>query len=423
MLQYAEALALIPTGLLLLVLASQFAILLARRPVKFRPGYTPSVTVIIPAHNEGKHIKSTLDAVLGSGYPGKLRIITIDDGSSDETPDILKTYSRNPRVRVLHTDHIGKSRAMNKALKLATTEIVITIDGDTRLEKGSIERLVAPFSEKEVAATTGVIKVANTGKPLSWFQRLEYLNFAFFKSVCERIGAVIAASGPLSAFRRSYLVKAGGFNPHLFLEDFDVAIKLIRKGYKTHFVEDAWCYTFVPEGIMELARQRFRWTRGGAQVIKTHFDMFLNRRYKGAGMYSLPLLSYWYIHSVLIGIALVLQILLGYYTYFLSQGVTFSGDVALFLFNWFSIFGIMNVAWMSLIGAWQLSLLSAMNMLLLSATYLIFLLSIRRFGERFTLRDLIAFIFMFPYWLILLFIHGISNIEWAKRGGKNLWEK
>ncbi len=423
MLQAVELLATIPTAILLAVLFSQLAILIIRRPVKFPVGYTPSVTVLIPAHNEGPHIRATVDAVLNSGYPGRLRATVIDDGSTDQTPQVLKDYSKNKQVRVLRTNHIGKSHALNRALKLAATEIVITIDGDTRLERGSIERLVAPFSDRHVAATTGVIKVENTRRPLSWFQRLEYLNFAFFKSVCERIGAVIAASGPLSAFRRKYLLEAGGFSPYTFLEDFDVALKLIKRGYKTRFVDTAYCYTFVPEKLMELARQRFRWTRGGAQIIKTHFDMFLNRKYRGPGMYSLPLLSYWYIHSVLIGIALILQIVLGYHDFFLANGVVFSWDVAQYFFYWFSVFGIINVAWNVLIGEWSLTLLSALNMLLLTLTYGIFLAALRKFREPFTIKDLIAFIFMFPYWLVLMFVHSMSNIEWSKKRGKNWWEK
>jgi cellulose synthase/poly-beta-1,6-N-acetylglucosamine synthase-like glycosyltransferase len=423
MLQAAELLAVIPTAILLAVLFSQLLILAFRRPAKFPAGYTPSVTVLIPAHNEGEHIRTTVDAVLNSGYPGRLKAIVINDGSTDGTSRILKAYSRNPRVRVLNTNHIGKSHALNRALKLARSEVVITIDGDTRLERGSIEKLVAPFSDSRVAATTGVIKVQNTGRPLSWFQRLEYLNFAFFKSVCERINAVIAASGPLSAFRRKALLDAGGFSPYTFLEDFDVALKLIKRGHRTRFVDDAFCHTFVPEGLWELAKQRFRWTRGGAQIIKTHFDMFLRRKYRGPGMYSLPLLSYWYIHSVLIGIALLLQIALGYHDFFLANGVVFSTDVARYFFLWFSVFGIINVAWNVLLGEWSLTLLSALNMLLLTATYGIFLLALRKFGEPFTIKDLIAFIFMFPYWLVLLFVHSFSNIEWGKRRGRNWWEK
>jgi cellulose synthase/poly-beta-1,6-N-acetylglucosamine synthase-like glycosyltransferase len=423
MLQAAELLAVIPTAILLAVLASQFGILAARRPVRFPLGYTPSVTVLIPAHNEGPHIRTTVDAALESGYPGKLRIIVIDDGSTDDTPDVLRSYRKNPKVRILNTDHNGKSKAMNSALELVNTEIVITIDGDTRLGRGAIERLVAPFRDREVAASTGVIKVENNTKPLSWFQRLEYLNFAFFKSVCERIHAVIAASGPLSAFRTKYLREAGGFSVHTFLEDFDVALKLIKNGHKTRFVDNAYCYTFVPEKIMELARQRLRWTRGGAQIIKTHFDMFLNRKYRGPGMYSLPLLSYWYIHSVIIGIALLLQIIFGYYTYFLAKEVVFSPDVLIYFFNWFSVFGMLNVAWNVITGIWELTLLSAMNMLLLSLTYLSYIIAIRQFGERFTVKDLVAFIFMFPYWLILMFVHSLSNIEWARKEGQNWWEK
>jgi len=151
--------------------------------------------------------------------------------------------------------------------------------------------------------------------------------------------------------------------------------------------------------------------------------MFLNRKYRGPGMYSLPLLSYWYIHSVLIGIALILQIVLGYHDFFLANGVVFSWDVAQYFFYWFSVFGIINVAWNVLIGEWSLTLLSALNMLLLTLTYGIFLAALRKFREPFTIKDLIAFIFMFPYWLVLMFVHSMSNIEWSKKRGKNWWEK
>jgi len=423
MLQTIETIALIPTILLLVITLSQYLILILKPKKKLRGNFKPSVSVLIPAHNEGKYLKKTIESMLNSGYEGKKEIIVIDDGSTDNTSQIIKTFKKKKLIKSIRTNHIGKSKAMNKGLKLVKNEIVITVDGDSRLEKGSIGKLVAPFYDKIVAATTGVIKVANTKKPLSWFQKLEYLNFAFFKSACERINAVIAASGPLSAFRKKYLVEVGGFSQYTFLEDFDVALKLIKKGYKTHFVDTAFCYNYVPDNLREFVKQRFRWTRGGAQIIKIHFDMFLNKHYKGPGMYSLPLLSYWYIHSILMGIALIFLIALGYNNFFLSNGVVFSLDVAKYFFYWFSVFGIINVGYEATLGNMSLSILTIMNMLLLTVTYGIFLLALKKFKEPLTIKDIIAFIFMFPYWLILLLVHSLSNIEWFKKRGKNWWKK
>jgi len=423
MLELIETMALIPTVILLLITLSQYLILIFKPKKKIKGNYKSAISILVPAHNEGKYLKKTIKSILNCGYKGKKEIIVIDDGSTDNTPQIIEEFKKTKLIKSIRTNHIGKSKALNKGLKLAKNEIVITIDGDTCLEKGSMKKLVAPFSDKMVAATTGVIKVENTKKPLSWFQKLEYLNFAFFKAVCEKISAVIAASGPLSAFRRKYLIEVGGFSQYVFLEDFDVALKLIKKGYKTHFVDTAFCYTFVPEKFLEFVKQRFRWTKGGAQIIKTHFDMFLNRRYKGPGMYSLPLLSYWYIHSVLMGIALILQIALGYHNFFLINGVVFSWDVARYFFYWFSVFGIINVGYEIILGNMSLTLLTALNMLLLTFTYGMFLLALNKFKESLTLKDIVAFIFMFPYWLVLLFVHAMSNIEWLKKQGKNLWKK
>lgn len=427
-LQIIEAIAVVPTLFLLIIIAFQCAILLfiPKKKIyekKVSKKFRPSISILIPAHNEGKFLEEVLNSILNCGYEGKKEIIVIDDGSTDNTPEIVEEFKKRKLIKSIRTNHIGKSKALNKGIKVARNEIIITMDGDSRLEKGSLEKLVAPLFDRTVAATTGVIKVENTSKPLSWFQKLEYLNFAFFKSACERISAVIATSGPLSAFRKKYLIGVGGFSQYTYLEDFDVALKLIKNGYKTHFVDDAFCYTYVPDSLLELAKQRLRWTRGGAQIIKMHSDMYLNKYYKGPGLYSLPILSYWYFHSVLMGIALTLQIILGYNSFFLIKGVVFSFDVAKYFFNWFSVFGIINLSYQILIGYFPLALLSILNITVMILTYMIIIYSMKKFREKITIKDVIALIFMFPYWFFVMIVQIYSNAEWFKSKSKNWWKK
>jgi cellulose synthase/poly-beta-1,6-N-acetylglucosamine synthase-like glycosyltransferase len=420
LLQTVETIALVPTFFLLGVLFLQLWILIFKRKTTTYESYRPAVSVLIPAHNEGRHLKKTIGSVLKSGYMGKMEVIVIDDGSEDNTPEILKEFKG--KIKSIRTEHIGKSNALNLGLKLAKNEIIVTIDGDTKIEKGSLDKLVAPLSNKGIVATTGAIKVANTKKPITWFQRVEYLYFSLYKDLCNRIDGVIWASGTLSAFKRDWLTKIG-FNPDLYMEDVDIGLKLIRHNQKIFYVRDAVAYTFAPERVRDFVRQRVRWVRGGIQIIKKYFDMFFNRRYPGVGFFTFPIMSYWYFHALTMGTLLFLQIFLGYYNFYYVHGNVFSLEVAKYFFFWFSIFGIINLAYQIFIGNFPLKLLYASNILLVLLMYAIYVFSVRWHKEKITLKDIIAYTFMFPYWILILMIQNYGNIQWFTKKGRNWWKK
>jgi len=423
MLRLVESIAIIPTFFLLIVVLSQYLVLIFKPKKKIIGNSKPSVSILIPAHNEGAYLRKTIESILNSDYNGKKEIIVIDDGSVDDTPRIIREFKKKRLIKSIRTNHIGKSNAMNRGLKLAKNEIIVTVDGDTIIEKGSLDKLLAPFSDKKVAATTGAIKVVNSRRLITWFQRVEYLYFSFYKSLCDRLDGIIWVSGTLSAIRKKCLKDEKGFNPRVLLEDMDLALKLIKKGYKIHYISDAIALTHAPEKIKDLARQRFRWLRGGIQMMKQHFDMYFNKKYFGSGFFSLPLMSYWYFHSLITGILIFLQVILGYYNYFYVYGNILSFNVLTYFFNWFSVFGIINLTYQTVIGNFPLTLLNFLNIIVVALNYAIYFYSIKWFKEKLTLKDLFAFIFMFPYWVFLMIIQIYSNIEWFSEKARNQWNK
>ena len=421
MLQTIENIALIPTVFLLVVVFSQYLILFFKPKKGIRGNYKPAISVLIPAHNEGKYLRKTIESVLNCGYRGKKEIIVIDDGSTDNTPQIIEEFKKKKSIRSIRTDHIGKSKALNEGLKLAKNGIIVTVDGDTKIERGSLDKLLAPFSDKKVAATTGAIKVANTKKLLAWFQRIEYLYYSFYKHLCDRIDGVICASGTLSAFRKKCLRK--GFNPDVYSEDIDFTLNLIKEGYRIRYVPEAIALTHVPEKIKDLAKQRSRWCRGCIQVMKRHFDLFFNKEHVGPGFYTLPILSYWYFHALIMGILIFLQVFVGYYSFYYLNGNIVSFEVGKYFFYWFSIFGIMNLAYQIIVGNFSLKLLYVLNFLVVILTYAIYLYSVKWSREKITMRDVFSFVFLFPYWIFIMVIQGFSNIEWFISKAKNWWKK
>ena len=423
MLQIIETIAVVPTLFLLIVILLQYSILILI-PKRKNPGkFKSSVSIIIPAHNEGMYLEKTINSVLSCGYVGKKEIIVIDDGSTDNTPEIIKKYEKRRLIKSIRTDHIGKSRAVNRALKLAKNEIIVTVDGDTKVEKGSLDSLLAPFYDEKVAATTAAIKIANTNKFITWFQRVEYIYFSFYKSLCDRLNAIIWVSGTLSAIRKKFIMHEKGYSSKTFVEDIDLALRLIKKGYKIRFVPDATASTFAPETIKSLAKQRLRWLRGGIQIVKKYFKFFFNRKYFGPGFFSLPLMLYWYWHSLVMGLLILLQIAVGYYNYFYIYGNVLSFEVIKYFFYWFSVFGIINLFYQILIGNFPLTFLSALNIIVVGLTYFIYIYSMRYFREKITIKDIIALIFMFPYWILIMSIQIFSNVEWFKTKSKNWWNK
>ncbi|MFQ5647654.1 MAG: glycosyltransferase, partial [Candidatus Aenigmatarchaeota archaeon] len=341
MMQTIEFIALFPTAILLAIILSQYIIILSRRRQgTFRP-FFPDLSILVPAHNEGRYLRGTIKAILGSGYKGKKEIIVIDDGSSDSTPDIIRGFRRNGLIRSIRTPHVGKSNALNRALKLASHKIVVVVDGDSEMEPDALASLMKPLADPKVGAVAGTIKVKNRKEgALTWFQKVEYLYFSFFRSICDRINGTIFTPGPLSAYRKELVMRLGGFSPKLYMEDVDISIRIVKAGYRIKVVDSAMTRTNVPTSLREWSRQRYRWNTGGIELAKSNLKFYFRRKFSGSSFYSLPILTYWYFHALIMGIVLFYQIFGGYYQYFYIHGDVLSFNVAQYFVYWFSVLGI-----------------------------------------------------------------------------------
>ncbi len=425
MLELIQLVALLPTSVLLAIVISQYLII--TRPKPTTKDYHPvPISVIVPAYNEEKYIRQTINSLLNADYDSERQIIVVNDGSTDNTGKILKEVKKtNPEICVLETNHIGKSRAMNEALKLAKNDIIVVIDGDSELEKNSLKNLTKYFRDKSVGAVGGVVKVKNhKATPITWFQRLEYLYASFFNSLCDRINGNIYTPGPISAFRKNIVSVERGFNTKLYLEDVDMALRIIKRGYKIRIAEDAIVRTNVPDSVSKWFKQRKRWMKGGIEVIKNHKDIMFKRKFGMSGFYPLPLLTYWYFHSIVMGIVIFAQVFGGYYLWFVLNGAGISISALQYFLYWFSALGIFNLIYMIGTGMIPATPLLVMSILLTLLSYPLYLYPYKRFNEPFHWRDVIALFFIFPYWIMVLIVQLTSNINWFKSGiGRNWWVK
>ena len=132
------------------------AALLLRRPVAAYPAYLPSVTLVVPAHNEAPGIDRLLDALGVLDYPPeRLFVVLVNDCSTDATGERLARWARS-RPRALALDfarQAGKSQASNQAIAAASvSDVVVVCDADLRPRPDCLRRLAAAFADEAVGA-------------------------------------------------------------------------------------------------------------------------------------------------------------------------------------------------------------------------------------------------------------------------------
>ncbi len=241
--------------------------------------YLPPVAVLVPAYNEEKVIARTIRSALRSDYPN-LRVIVIDDGSSDTTLDAARAAfaleAASGRVLILTKPNSGKADALNFGLEhLRGEEIFVGIDADTVVAPDAISRLVPHFLNPKVGAVAGNAKVGNRINLWTRWQALEYITSQNFeRRALNTMGAVSVVPGAIGAWRVSAVREAGGFHTDTVAEDADLTMALLQLGYRVEYEDLALAYTEAPVDARGLMRQRFRWSFGILQSVWKHRGAF-----------------------------------------------------------------------------------------------------------------------------------------------------
>ncbi len=254
------------------------------------PDYQPRVAVLIPAYNEEKVIVRTIRSVMMSNYKN-IRIIVIDDGSSDNTAraarDAYPADIASGRLTVLVKPNGGKADALNYALERIDEEIYIGIDADGVIAHDAITNLVPHFANPKIGAVAGNAKVGNRVNLWTRWQALEYITSQNFeRRALDLFDVVMVVPGAIGAWRTAPVVAGGGYHSNTVAEDADLTMNLLEQGYWVIYEDQALAFTEAPVNADGLMRQRFRWSFGILQAIYKHKGAISKRR--AMGLFALP---------------------------------------------------------------------------------------------------------------------------------------
>ena len=235
----------------------------------------PSLTVIIPAFNEGAMVERTIDSCAAADYPReRLQIITIDDGSRDGTwGHIERAAKRHPGLvtAVRFPENRGKRAALAEGFRRARGEVVVTVDSDSLIEPQTLLAIAGPFRNPRIGAVAGKVEVFN--RRSGWLPAMLHvrfvLSFDFLRSVQSTYGTVYCCPGALAAYRASLLREIlPQWVQQRFLgvectigEDRALTNDILALGYDTVYQRSAIVHTLVPETYGKLCRMYLRWDR------------------------------------------------------------------------------------------------------------------------------------------------------------------
>lgn len=237
----------------------------------------PMVSILIPCYNESDNVIEIIEHLHHLNYP-HYEIIAINDGSKDNTADILLSLmEENERLRVVDfVSNQGKATGLNMAAMVAKGEYLICIDADAILEPDAILWMMRHFLQNpRVGAITGKPKIRNRSSILGKLQTGEFSAIiGLIKRAQSIYGKIFAVSGVVTAFRKSAVHDVGYWSTDMITEDIDICWRLQIRHWDIKFEPHAMCWILMPETLSGLWKQRLRWAQGGVEVLLRYPEIF-----------------------------------------------------------------------------------------------------------------------------------------------------
>ncbi len=237
------------------------------------------ISLIIAGHNEESAIERCVRSLEKQTYKD-FEIICVDDGSTDRTFEIMTRLEREGLIhRAVRLElRGGKASALNMAIRLATGDIMIILDADSKLENNAVEEVLRPLVyDPNMAAVSGTVLLENTYQSLTTrFQAVEYaVGIPVGRTLVGMLDQLVLVSGAFGAFRADAIRHVNGMDVGPG-EDFDICLRMRAMGYSIGFTHKSVCYTEAPHAQYNLVRQRLRWERDAVWIRFRKLRFMLN---------------------------------------------------------------------------------------------------------------------------------------------------
>jgi len=250
------------------------------------PEKPPLVSIHIPACREPPDmLRQTLDSVAQLDWPNLECVVVVNN-----TPDPafwvpIEDHCRllGPRFKFLRVDRLQGFKAGALRLALEHTapeaEIIGVLDADYVVRTDWLKDLVPAFADPRVGFVQAPQDHRDADRHITQMvMNREYAGFFDIGMVQRNEVNAIVAHGTMCLIRREALIDAGGWSSDTIVEDTDLGLSMLERGWRAHYTQRRYGWGLLPSNFAAYKRQRHRWAYGGMQLIKKHWRAFLPGR-------------------------------------------------------------------------------------------------------------------------------------------------
>lgn len=312
-------------GIVLYILVKVRNLIKGKRVIPDNHGNWPTVSLIISAYNEQDCIEDKIRDTLSLEYPqGKLDIIFVTDGSTDNTPEIIAGY---PQIKLMHeAARRGKLAAIHRVMGTVKTDVVVLTDANTFLNTDALLLLCRHYADPKVGAVSGEKKVsidnvadATAGEGFYWKYESK------LKTWDAELYSIVGAAGELISYRTELYEPIPS---DTILDDFMISMLIAEKGYRVVYEPQACATETGSDNIREELKRKIRIAAGGIQCI-VRLKKVLNpfRNFTLTFQYISHRVLRWTVTPFLMILAFVLNAVIAISTHELLYAILFAGQV------------------------------------------------------------------------------------------------
>ncbi len=241
-----------------------------RRP---EAGHTPSLSILIAAHNEEAGIARKIEQTLALDYPAdKIEILVLSDGSTDGTDAIVRSFT-DPRVRLVRVEpRRGKTNAQNFGVRQARGEVLVFSDATTVYHPQALRYLACNYADPNVGAVSGRYQYFDPqGNSPTGLGTVAFWNYEnLIKTFQSRIQTISGCCGCIYSVRRALYTELA---PEI-ISDLVQPLWVIQKGYRVVFEDRALAYEETTQSTAEEFSMRVRVVTRGMRGLLSVPDLF-----------------------------------------------------------------------------------------------------------------------------------------------------
>jgi glycosyltransferase involved in cell wall biosynthesis len=229
-----------------------------------KDGVHQPLSFLLPAYNEQRTIARLIESIdrAAERYAGKVEIILVNDGSTDQTSNIAREAFRNLKFATsqqFDTENLGKGHALKFGLEHTSGDVIFRVDTDSVVHPDAIAAIMRHFKNPTVGSVSGMLFPLE--EKTIWQKLMVLLSFVFMyrKKGQDLIDSILCQPGAFSVFRKEALTLAGGWAQNQFGEDGEISVRIARMGYRNEFEPNALVYSDTAPTFQGMKHQRLRW--------------------------------------------------------------------------------------------------------------------------------------------------------------------